>query len=48
LTGKTGAILTMPGEFDYWTDPVGHLVADGIYGVRAAKSGMRALFGSRS
>jgi hypothetical protein len=48
LAGKAGAILEMPGEFDYWTNPVGHLVADGIYSMRAAKSGMRALLGARA
>lgn len=45
LTGKAGAIVPMGGEFDAWHDPVGRLVSEGIYGARAAKGAMQALFG---
>jgi lipid II:glycine glycyltransferase (peptidoglycan interpeptide bridge formation enzyme) len=43
LVGKCGAILPMQSEFDYWTDPLGRAVADGIYGIRAARGALRSL-----
>ena len=43
LVGKSGVVLAMPGELDYWTHAVGQIVADGIYGFRAARGAVLSL-----
>jgi len=44
LVGKSGVVVAMPGEFDAWTHPVGHMVAEGIYGLRTARNAVQGLF----
>ena len=35
LTGKAGAIVTMPGEYETWNDPLSWLAAEGMTGLRS-------------
>ncbi|MDB5570653.1 MAG: hypothetical protein JWN93_1836 [Hyphomicrobiales bacterium] len=37
LLGRSGAIVAIPDEFDYWRDPRGRLGADLVFGARVAK-----------
>lgn len=48
FVGKAGQIVTMQGEFDRWTTPVGRLAADAIFGARHLRRRMRhgAKFGN--
>ncbi len=34
LAGRAGRIVTMEGEYDFWTDPLGRLAADAVFGAR--------------
>ncbi|MEA2953277.1 MAG: hypothetical protein QOJ96_2797 [Alphaproteobacteria bacterium] len=42
LVGKRGAVVTMAGEYDFWTQTSGRLMADAIYGIRGAQRIMRS------
>ena len=37
FVGRTGSVLTMAGEYDYWSTPTARIIADGIYGLRTLK-----------
>lgn len=50
FVGKSGQIVTMQGEHDRWTTPLGRLSADTIFGLRTLKRRLRhgAKFGKTS
>ncbi|QIG50781.1 peptidoglycan bridge formation glycyltransferase FemA/FemB family protein [Nordella sp. HKS 07] len=41
FVGKAGQIVTMEGEFDRWTTPVGRLASDAIFGARNLRRRLR-------
>lgn len=38
LVGREGAVVELPGEWDFWTDPVGRYAADAMFALRRAKA----------
>lgn len=41
LVGKRGAVVSMTGEYDYWTQTSGRLLGDAIYGLRGLQRSIR-------
>lgn len=41
LAGKRGAVVTMAGEYDFWTHPSGRVMGDAIYTVRGIRRILR-------